>query len=93
MASLPQLMKKHWGISMVLIGCVLVGTVLGAQLLPDKWHLGRRILAGGLGGSVCGLFIVAHRLIEGAGQQAITNQEDDPDAPSPNSSESSTEEG
>tara|TARA_B100001964_G_scaffold144219_1_gene158822 strand:- start:340 stop:621 length:282 start_codon:yes stop_codon:yes gene_type:complete len=92
MASLPKLMKKHWGISMVLIGCVVLGTVLGAQLLPEKWHLARRILGGGLGGSVCGVFVVAHRLIEGAGQQALANEEDDPKASSPNSSESSKEE-
>lgn len=75
MASLIQLMKKHRGISSVLLGCVTLGALLGYFLLPEDWHMGRRILGGGLGGSVCGLFIVAHRLLEGAGHQALLDEE------------------
>ena len=91
MASLRELMKKHWGISTVLIGCLILGIILGLMLLPDTWHTLRKIVGGGLGGSVCGLFIVAHRLIEGAGEQALA-EEDHEENKASKSSQSSAQE-
>ena len=75
MANLRDLMKKHWGLSTVLIACVLLGSILGFLLLPDGWHPIRKIVGGSLGGAVCALFMVAHRLIESAGAQAITGDD------------------
>ncbi len=75
MANLRDLMKKHWGISTIMVVCVLLGSILGFSLLPDGWHPIRKIVGGSLGGAVCALFMVAHRLIEGAGAQAITSED------------------
>lgn len=41
----------------------LAGVVLGPLLPAETWSLGRKLLAGGLGGLWCGLLLTASRLI------------------------------
>jgi len=51
------------GLTAVLLGCTLLGTVAGAMHLPVEWHMVRRLAAGAVSGAGCGLIIVATRLL------------------------------
>jgi hypothetical protein len=50
-------------ITSVIVGCALLGVVLGIIYLPEGWHLARKIAGGALSGAGCGLIITAPRII------------------------------
>lgn len=57
------MIRRHPVISSVLIGCTLLGAVLGVLLLSPDWWLVRRLAAGVVGGAGVGLIITATRII------------------------------
>ena len=56
-------LRRHPVIVGVMVGCVLVGAVLGGAFLTDDWSLARRIAAGGVGGLGVGLLMTATKMI------------------------------
>lgn len=50
-------------ITSVIVGCILLGVVLGIVFLPEGWTIARRIAGGALGGAGCGLIITAPRIV------------------------------
>jgi len=47
-----------------LIGCTLLGAVLGFYLLTGDWSIGRRIAAGCVAGVGVGLLVTATKMLE-----------------------------
>jgi hypothetical protein len=56
-------LRRHPVIVGVMVGCVLVGAVLGGAFLTDDWSLARRIAAGGVGGLGVGFLMTATKMI------------------------------
>ena len=50
MADLGAALRRHPVITGVMLGCTLLGAVLGVLLLTDDWSLARRLAAGAVGG-------------------------------------------
>ena len=48
----------------MMLGCTLVGAVLGFALLADDWSAGRRILGGAVAGAGAGLLITATKMFD-----------------------------
>ncbi len=50
-------------ITSVIVGCTLLGMVLGLIYVPEGWTIARKIAGGALSGAGCGLIITAPRII------------------------------
>jgi hypothetical protein len=62
-SGLIGLLRTYPIITGVIVGCTLVGIVLGLYFLPVEWTLARRIAGGALGGAGCALIVTAPRII------------------------------
>ena len=51
------------------VGCTLLGALLGMELGPPDWDLGRRLAAGALGGVLVAFTIVATRMLGAFGEK------------------------
>lgn len=58
-----SLFRKHPVISGVMIGCTLLGAVLGPLWMDPAWSLLKQALAGALCGAGVGLLITAPRMV------------------------------
>jgi hypothetical protein len=55
--------RRHPVITGTLLGCTLLGAVLGVYLLTEDWSLARRIAGGAVAGAGCGLLITATKML------------------------------
>lgn len=55
--------RDHPGIASVLVGCTLIGAVLGLMLLTQEWSVLRRIAGGAVAGAGVGFLVTATRMI------------------------------
>ena len=56
-------LRRHPVITATLLGCTLLGAVLGFYLLTDDWSVARRLAAGALAGAGTGLLMTGTKLI------------------------------
>jgi hypothetical protein len=59
--SLRNLPRDHPIVTAVLLGCTLLGAILGAVYLSGDWHLARRLAAGAVAGAGTGLLLTFNR--------------------------------
>lgn len=65
-ASAPGLwgaLRRHPVMTSTLLGCTLLGAVLGAYLLTEDWSIARRLVAGALAGAGTGLLMTGTKWI------------------------------
>ncbi len=55
--------RSHPVIAGILLGCTVLGAVLGVALLTGEWSLVRRIAGGAVAGAGVGLIITASRML------------------------------
>jgi len=58
-----NVLTRHPVIAGTLIGCTLLGAVLGLYLLTGDWSAGRRIAAGAVAGAGVGLLVTATKML------------------------------
>lgn len=63
MADLGAALRRHPVITGVMLGCTLLGAVLGVLLLTDDWSLARRLAAGAVGGAGVGFLFTATKMM------------------------------
>jgi hypothetical protein len=51
-------------ITAVMLGCTVIGAVLGYVLLTEDWSAARRIAGGAVGGAGVGLLITATKMFD-----------------------------
>jgi hypothetical protein len=61
-ASLLAGLRRHPVLTGTLVGCALLGGVLGFALLSDDWSALHRIAAGGVAGAGCALLVTATKM-------------------------------
>ena len=55
--------RRHPVITATIVGCGVIGAVLGFYLLTGDWSAARRILAGAVAGAGTGLLITATKML------------------------------
>jgi len=60
--SLRVLLRDHPIVTAVLVGCTVLGAILGVVFLSSDWHLARRIAGGAVAGAGTGLLLTFNRL-------------------------------
>jgi hypothetical protein len=60
--SLRTLLRDHPIVTAVLVGCTVLGAILGGVFLSSDWHLARRLAGGAVAGTGIGLLITFNRL-------------------------------
>lgn len=63
MARLIDLVRSYPLITVTILGCTVIGIVVGLFYLPDDWTLARKLAGGALGGAGCGLIVTAPRIV------------------------------
>jgi len=61
--SLWRGLRAHPVLTSVMLGCTLIGVVLGYEVLSPEWATWRRLVGGAVGGAGVGLTITAARMI------------------------------
>jgi hypothetical protein len=56
--------RRHPVITSVLLGCTLLGALLGPLLLTADWSLLRRVVAGAVAGAGTGLLVTATKMYD-----------------------------
>jgi hypothetical protein len=59
-----SIVKQHPVITAVMLGCTVIGAVLGYVLLTEDWSAARRIAGGAVGGAGVGLLITATKMFD-----------------------------
>jgi hypothetical protein len=54
---------QHPVITATLVGCTVLGAVLGVVLLTGEWSVPRRLLAGSVAGAGTGLLVTATKML------------------------------
>jgi hypothetical protein len=54
---------QHPVITATLLGCTVIGAVLGVALLTGEWSVPRRLLAGAVAGAGAGLLVTATKML------------------------------
>jgi hypothetical protein len=54
---------QHPVITATLVGCTVIGAVLGVALLTGEWSVPRRLLAGAVAGAGTGLLVTATKML------------------------------
>ncbi len=62
-SGIAQVLRDHPVITGVVVGCTLLGGVLGIYLLTGEWSVARRVAGGAVAGAGVGLIITATRII------------------------------
>ena len=56
-------LRAHPIILSAILGCTLLGVVIGLIWLPEDWAVVRKIAGGAVAGAGCGLLVTAPRII------------------------------
>jgi len=54
---------QHPVITATLLGCTVIGAVLGVALLTGEWSVPRRLFAGAVAGAGAGLLVTATKML------------------------------
>ena len=58
-----EFVARHPVVATTLLGCTVIGAVLGVALLTGEWSVLRRLFAGAVAGAGAGLLVTATKML------------------------------